>query len=309
MMQCCVAFVLLLPAADPPPAVAMVLTTKGAVTVERGGKGRRLGDMDLLRPGDRVSVPADGEAVLFFLDGGGRERLKAKAQATVGEKGCTPADAVEVVPAVKLPEANLISLRDHTRSERGGVGYLRGDRPPTPQVVSPLYGAVILTDRPTLSWPSVAKAEAYQVELLSGDGKRSLWKAKAEKMQLSYPEKEKPLEPGKKYLWRVTSPTGDVLVDSKFSVPEKEEGEELAALKPLEASKEPADLLLAAVAYESHNVFDRALALYERLAEARKDEAGYHLALANYYERAGRKDKAEAARKRAEEIEVAQRDK
>ena len=41
-------------------------------------------------------------------------------------------------------------------------------------LVTPLFGANVLTDHPTLTWPAVDKVEAYHVELRGGDGKRVL---------------------------------------------------------------------------------------------------------------------------------------
>jgi hypothetical protein len=103
--------VALLPSmAEPPPPVALVLTVQGKVALQPGGdqdKARRLGAMDLLRPGDRCLAEGTGEAVVVFLDDGHRERLKPGRRAEVGDKGCTPADAVEWQEAVKLSAAYL----------------------------------------------------------------------------------------------------------------------------------------------------------------------------------------------------------
>jgi hypothetical protein len=297
--------------------VAMVLTTKGMATLERDAeKPRRLGAMTLLRPGDRVQVAGGGEVTLVFLEDGHRERLKPKIQATVQAEGCQPAEARQRLEGPKLAPANLESLRDLANSSRGAVGVLRGDPPPKPQVVTPLYGATIQTDRPALTWPD-AKAEAYLVQLFSGaDGKdkRLLWKATVKETRLSYPEKEKPLELGRKYQWHVIPLKGDdasadPIVDSKFLVLTKYEIDLLSNLKPLLASKVPADLLLAAVSYEAHGVYDEALRLYERLAELSPEEANFQVALVSYYDRAGRKDLAQKARERAKKLgaEVSQK--
>ena len=97
-----------------------MLATKGAVTVERDKeKPQRIGPRHLLRPGDRLNVLASGEALLVFLVDGHREKVKAKSQATVNAKGCTPATAVERFDPAKLTAAGLDNLRDHARSERG----------------------------------------------------------------------------------------------------------------------------------------------------------------------------------------------
>lgn len=154
------------------------------------------------------------------------------------------AEAVQRLEGPKLAEANLESLRGLARSSRGAVGVLRGDPPPKPQIVAPLYGATILTDRPALTWPEV-KADAYLVQLFSGaEGKdqRLLWKDTVKETRLTYPEKQKPLEFGKLYRWRVTPLKGedasaDPIVESKFLVLTKSEIALLSNLKPLLASK------------------------------------------------------------------------
>ena len=76
--------------------VALVLSAKGAVEV-RPAEGEPLAAARgmLLYPGDRLSVPDGGEAVVVFRDGGARERVRPGAEATVGAKGCTPPGAVE----------------------------------------------------------------------------------------------------------------------------------------------------------------------------------------------------------------------
>lgn len=303
------AILLLATSADAPaPPVAMVLIAKGGVTLERGkDKPRPLRAMDLLFSGDRLRVD-NGEAQMVFLHDGRRERLKPKSQAMIGDKGCTPADAVERLEDAKLSSSNLESLRDLARG-RGAVGVLRGDSPATPQVVMPMYGATVLLDRPTLTWTAVPKAEGYHVQLLSGrEGRdeRILWRAKTKEPHLAYPEKEKPLTFGLKYRWRVSSVLSEDkeerLVESKFLIATEGEVKELARLKPLAESKDSTELLLAAATYEAHGVHGEALRLYEKLAERFPDEANFQVALASYYERAGRLDKAKAAKERARKL-------
>jgi hypothetical protein len=291
---------------EPAAPVAMVLTTKGTVTRERGKDQQPLRAMDVLRPGD-VLQAADGEAVLVLLDDGRRERLQPKSRATVSAKGCTPATAVERLENVKLSPAQLAGLRDLARSSRAGVGVLRGEPPATPQVVTPMYSTSILGTQPTFSWPPVDKADRYEVQLWSGDGQRRIWRVPTTAARLAYPEKQPALKPGTKYLWRVTARMGEdkdlgQVVDSKFSTATKAEAEELAALKPLAASADVADVLLAAVTYEAHGVHDEALALYVKLAEKLPTEANFQIALASYYERGGLTDQAKAAREKAKHL-------
>jgi hypothetical protein len=155
---------LVLAAADPAHPVAMVLTTGGAVRLERGkDPPQPLRTMDLLRPGDSLTT-ADGEAVLVFFDGR-RERVKPQATISITPKGCTPGRAIEILPAAKMSAESLESLRELARSSKAGIGVLRGDNPPTPQVVTPMYGATVLTDRPAFTWPVADWAEGYVPQL------------------------------------------------------------------------------------------------------------------------------------------------
>jgi hypothetical protein len=293
---------------EPAAPVAMVLTIKETVILERGGKRQPLRAMDLLRPGD-VLHAAEGEAVLVLLENGSRERVKPKTRVTVSNSGCTPAEAIERQTKVKLSARQLAGLRDLVRSSRAGVGILRGEPPMTPQLVTPMYGTTVLALKPSFVWQPNAKADRYRVELWSGDGQRRLWREMASAAHLPYPEKQAALRPGTKYLWRVRALRREdmdlgQIVDSKFLTATKPEAEDLAGLKPLAASAEVADLLLAAVTFEAYGVHEEALALYVKLAEKRPGEPSFQLALASYYERSGRTDEAKAAREKAKKMET-----
>jgi len=292
--------------------VAMVLVVKGNAVFRRAdepaGKAKQLESVVLLRAGDRIDVPDGGEVTMLFLESGDRQRIKPKRVVAVGAKGCDPADAVEIIPAKK--PASLDSIRDHIRSNRGAVGVLRGDPPSAPQLVTPLFGATILSDRPTFTWKD-AKAEAYQVELLTGSqsrDQRRLWIATVKEPRLSYPAKEPPLPFGKLYRWRVTplkggEPAETAIVESKFLTLTRGEIDLLSGLAPLKASTDPTDLALAAVSYEAHGVYDEALGAYEELARRVPTDANLQITLGNYYDRAGAKDLADAARARAKKNE------
>jgi hypothetical protein len=287
----------------------MVLTVKGDAWLERGEeKPRSMWAMLLLRPGDRVRVPAGGEVTLVLLGDGRQQRIKSGATATVAAKGCEPANAVETVKAPQLSPANLSGVREMARSSRGGVGVLRGDPSVRPQLLTPMHGTVILGDRPTFSWPAVSWADGYRVQLLSGvEGRdeRVLWRAATKEPRVAYPEMEKPLVASRKYRWRVYAVKGEdkeVVVSSKFSTLTEEEATALAGMKALAEGEGQAELLLAAAVYESYGVYEEALKRYERLAELAPLQPGFQVALASYYERAGRPDRAKAARERAKKL-------
>jgi tetratricopeptide (TPR) repeat protein len=221
-----------------------------------------------------------------------------------------PAEAALRLEDRKLSPDYLEGLRDHIKSSRGAIGVIReGDTNTKPPVVTPMYGTTITNARPAFSWPDT-KAEAYLVQLLSGaQGKdeRVLWKAVAKEAHLPYPDGKSGLQLGNLYRWRVTPLKGDdasaePIVESKFLVLTKGEIKLLSEIKPLTESQDAADLLLAAVAYEAHGVYDQALGLYERLAKLSPNEPSFQVALASYFERAGNKERADKARARAKQL-------
>lgn len=305
MMSLVFATVLMLLPPEQATPVGMVLTSKGKVLLERGpDKGRPVASMELLYAKDRLSAAPEGEARLVFFGDGHRERLKSAARATVGAQGCTPAVAVDQLAGKKLSAANLESLRSLARSERAAVKvfYYRMLR-------SPIDAANVLTVTPRFSWLPAAQRASYQVELLSGDGKATLWKATTEEQILFYPERRKPLEYGRSYCWRVTarlSGGGEKeVVRGRFQVLAKEEIDELAWVKTLAESADPLQKLLAAATYDAHGVYDEALDLFDRLAHVYPNEAHFQRALAVYYERAGNQVMAQRARERAQQLGAA----
>ncbi len=229
--------ILLLSETQTQPPAALVLSAQGTINLTQDAKpARRLGVMDLLRPGDHLAAAGDGQATLVFLSDGHRERLKGAVQVTVGEKECMPTSAVERLDASHdLTGAHLASLSELARSARAGVGVLRGELPPTPQAVTPMYGSTVLDTRPTLSWPAVPGADSYTVELFRGNVQHLVWRETTREDHLPYPEQRMPLHHAAKYLWRVTAhhggESGKRIVTSKFLVATQTEADELAQLR------------------------------------------------------------------------------
>ena len=276
----------------------LVLKVKGVVTVEgRLGK-HRVEAGDYLLPGETVSAAADAEALLVFLVKGERRRLKPGGRLTLTATAAT----LLTPPRSSAPpncRARTSPRSARSRSVRAAaLVWVRGGRPTTEARIAPLYGSFITTGRPTLTWPSLDKAESYLVNF--SDGGRS-WKVSTKATRLDYPAKEKPLAPGQKYVWSVKAllPGGDekaVVEESKFVVLSEDERRELEAVRKLAASDDPADLLLAAATYEGYGVLYEALAVFEKLARLQPKVARWQLALARYYRHAGRPDQAKEAR-------------
>jgi tetratricopeptide (TPR) repeat protein len=153
------------------------------------------------------------------------------------------------------------------------------------------------------------------VRLFSGEGtdRKREWKAEAKMPRLPYPDGKAALTRGKTYHRQVTAVVGggqqaDV-VRSKFTIATEEEAQFIAAMQPLAKEDDPSSWLLAATLYDSYGALNEALPLLEKVAEKRPDQGNLLAALAVYYARAGRPEKAAEARKRAEKLGVKASDK
>jgi hypothetical protein len=309
-----VSFALVLPREDDTArtssahAVAMVLKVQGDVVAEgRRGK-RKVEPGDYLLATETIEAQQGAEALLVILARGQCQRLKPGSRAKLTRAGCDPAAAVEPAGNARLSHRNLIKVREIEVREGGGVGVLRGpEKLPAEPHVTPIYGTFLLTRRPAFTWPALAQATGYMVELKNAGG-QSLWQANTKEPKLPYPADKKALELGLKYVWMVKArmPNDDlkvVIQESTFLMLLPGEPEELADVHRLAESDHVEDLVQAAAAYESYRVQDEALKVLEKLARLQPQVARYQRGLAIYYKRAGRVDEAETARKRAESLE------
>jgi tetratricopeptide (TPR) repeat protein len=164
--------------------------------------------------------------------------------------------------------------------------------------VTPIAGASILADQPTFTWPMDAKAKTYRVEV-GYKGGRTLWiEEKVTEVRLPYPATQKPLARGREYRWQVWAVNEDEvhpLAAEGFFVVSAAVAEAMKALQALATSADAADLVLAAATYEAYEVYDEALAVYERLCRQVPQQPALHAARAALYERAGRQDEAKKA--------------
>jgi formylglycine-generating enzyme required for sulfatase activity len=74
---------------------AMILEARGAIQLySPRGDSARPAPQTLLYPDDRLTLAGDAQVQLLFLSDLHKERLQAGREATIGRKGCAPADAV-----------------------------------------------------------------------------------------------------------------------------------------------------------------------------------------------------------------------
>lgn len=299
-------FVLFLAEAPPKP-VAIVLDVQGQVHLERETSAARpLRRQELLRAGDRVRS-VDGTAQIIWLGDGHIEVLLKAKFVTLGDKGCAPPDAVERREQ-KIADQNLNTLRDFAADGRLGalVAMQRRGGPP-PRLV-PISGAVVLNNRPILSWPAIADASGYRLTMMKEDG-RALWTASTKSTTFVYMEKYPPLDYQADFRWRVESLLKDGSARQEFesflSVPSKEKMGRLTPLQSVDPGASANDLLMAAWILDAERVYDAALSLYEKVAARTPDDAATQSRLAYLYTLAGRADKADKALDRALQLRKA----
>jgi hypothetical protein len=279
----------------------MVLDRTGRVEVrpaDSPGAAQPVRAGDLLYPGERIAVPAGGSAVLAVLGVGARERLKPGSEATVGPAGCAPPEAVlERAPQKPAVAASLKGVRPAAGDGRNAGVLFRGDDdlPDPPPPVTPLYGATVPTDRPSLAWRPFEGVARYRVRLLTASG-RELWRAETDATRLPYPADKPGLRPGYVYDWEVADAAeARPLARSRLSVALESDRPKFDELKSLAAGDDRAGVLEAALGYARLHAWDEALSTYERLAKLAPDEPAFRRALADLYRRAGRPDDAKSA--------------
>jgi len=269
----------------------MVLSVQGDV---------KLRPMDLLRSGDEVRVPASGSVRLVFLADGHRETLNAGGKVKITESGGTPAGAVKR-ENTKLPASRLDGLRTLAASARAGVSRARDAHAP-PLPVSPFADSTVLSDRPGFAWAAGRDVEQYDVQLFRGAAVRQenfVWSARAAREHCEYPEDRSALDRGEMYTWQVVVHGKDVVAKGRFTVATKEQAGDFQAIQTLSKSRETSDRLLAAMLFETGQVYDESHRMFESLAKELSAEPWVLLASARHLARLGRIDEAKSLEKKA----------
>src|SRR5262249_54033056 len=99
---------------------AMILEARGALQLHSPRGGARPVPQTLLYPDDRLTLAADAQVQLVFLSDLHKERLQAGREATIGRKGCAPAEAVRerddsvLMTFVRLPKGTFYRGWDGT---------------------------------------------------------------------------------------------------------------------------------------------------------------------------------------------------
>jgi hypothetical protein len=279
---------------DEPEPVAMVLAVQGQ---------SKLRQMDFLRPGQELHVPAAGQVRLVFLADGHRETLKSGRAVKITEAGGTPAEAVSR-EKTKLPASQLDGLRAMAESSRAGVSLVRDVGAPPPPI-SPMEGEFVLVEKPAFKWAPATKGGEYTIRVFRGivDAEQDLlWSAASASEQLTFPEGRPGLLRGEIYTWKVLARDKAIVAQGTFRVAAKEEADEFEPVRKLSESSEKSDRLMAAMLYEAGQVYGHSQRLFEALLKETPEEPWVMLATARHVARVGRMEEAKRMEKRALEI-------
>lgn len=280
--------------------VARVLDLQGEVSIhDASGKLRKAALYATIYAGERVSGQAKATCVIGFRSDGHLERFSGPFESTIAEKRGEPAGVRQqrpTAPAQKSAGKWISELPDFTTA---GVEIARGGKDPLPRLV-PIQNSVILSDRPTFSWPSVPPAHGYRLNVFQGN--RRVWSAAAAGTTLEY-QGPQALQPGVEYEWEVVFQTGDrKAYVAKFTVASETERQAAADMSEALDGAEPAWLALAALHFQQHRLYAEAMNTFERLTKHSPKVAYHHAALASLYATAGRAAESQASERRAREL-------
>lgn len=279
----------LLAGAGPARPVARILQVTGSVTVcDAQQRTRPAVAFGSVYSGEQIRLAPDALVVLAFRHDGHMERLKTAGEVTVGDKGCAPASAVEVV-AVAERHRDLVSrgIRELPAVTQGAVamahtGYSKRVGP----WLRPVDGSTILTSAPQLSWPAVPHAAAYEITFRADKGPIRFFKTDQTQADLVFAP---PLEGGATYRWTVTASVKGkpvVAYEASFAVATEPQKKEAAALVDLAAGSEIPAVALAALRLEQGGFVAEAFEAYQRLVKLAPECQAYRGALERLADRA-----------------------
>jgi len=189
---------LLLAAAAPSPAVAVVVSLTGEASVQTAASApsRPLLRFEWLLPDAKITVGMGSTVVLAFADGSRRELLGG-ARARLGAKGLvSTSGAVRELPSLP-PLPDLPPLAADSAASRAGAVRIRGLR------IAGLYprdGWSVPADSAALGFEPVPAAGRYRVTVEDEAGATVL---EAEVDQPRVAVAAGTLKPGARYYWRV----------------------------------------------------------------------------------------------------------
>ncbi len=298
---------------------ARVLEVQGKVTIVNPDRSDRpAATFSILYADDSLVAVKGAQITLIFRGDGHIERVAAPGKFQVAQTGCQPATGVERVTLSEPNRAVVAKISMGSQGiVQGGVVVARGvpsagsddagndDEPhvlAAPGQLRPIPESALLAAKPTFSWPAVAKAKKYSLNLYLRGSR--VWSAASESPRLEYAAGE-PLKSGGMYAWEVMTTLDGKEVkicEGVFYAASDRQQAEAEGLQKLLAKPETSSLALAALWYKQNRFVTEAIAVHEQLAK-RSNDAAVYWTLSELCWQAGREDDAKAASNKAAELD------
>jgi hypothetical protein len=212
------------------------------------------------------------------------------------------AEIIEV-PAKHRPFVATV-LGELPEVTRAGISLVRGgispEDKPTSDGIVPVHRSTVISCEPTLSWPRVPEAVAYEVTVSYGGGV-SAWSATTTGTSLECC-KERALKSGSRFRWEVQAElSGGVfrpVYFGSFAVASEELRAKATELAQLITDGETSSLALAAMWYFDKGFYAEATDVAERLTEKAPHDPSALRMLHVLYQRAGQHENAREVLKR-----------
>ncbi len=272
-----------------PKPAAMILDLKGKVEIRPASGTPAVAKLgDLIYPGERLAVPADGAATLAILSAGAQEVIRPGSEAIVGLRGCDPPEAIgRRIERRKALASTMKGLTPAPDDARKAAAVFRSKGESAPAVV-PISGSTVASDRPALAWPAAEGVKSYRVRLIVQGSERVVWNVETKEPRADFPADKPALQRGNLYRWEVTDAGFRPVVAGEFSVATDSDLQELAEAKAAAQGDNRADRLAAALAYRGLGAYAESIEVLERLSADSPGEPLYRAMLTDLRGLAGR---------------------
>jgi len=258
-----------------------------------------------LYQGDRIRTASGAQAVLLFSD---NNLMTVSGGNTYTVGGAAAAGGRSVSSSVISSDTDL-TLHRAGAGEVEVLGGLRNSLSREAIAVQSPVNTRIASTRPMFSWVSLDGFDSYKITLQSAG--KEIWSAETDETWIAYPENAPALGADETYFWRVTGENLMDSEDSKLVSFQVLSGEDQAAYESAlaelntqypDAERGDSYLFLLGTLQAKHQVYDGAIASFERIAELHPGSAGAHQILGSLYAEVGRVADAIAATERAAQL-------
>ena len=283
--------------------VGLIASVSGPVEFFRPAKAKwsKASPMQTLAVNSKVKTGPQGSAVVVLFEGGKRFQIAGDSVVSVSATECQKVSGAAPKALAPLAVRHVGLLKGSRIAGGKSASYVV--RSGKQMELQSLAETASLQTRPTFRWKAIPGATSYKVRLEDQDGTQ-IWQGETTETNIAFPANLPDLKAGGDYVWTVTTIVGNDTSKATglfWLLPaEKLKGvnDELEALKEVE--DEATRQVLRAEIYARAELWDEAIASYEKLAELSPELGSAHAQLAELLSAQGRKEEADRRRKLAE---------